>query len=402
MESNNISKITEDLFLNTPDNITGVWYGYKNKEGRITNELSIIFNVKEKLPIEQIPDDELLPKEIMVNGKMVKTDVISENFRVFEECPSDFYYWTGSTPDNRKKVRPFQGGLQITNFTSLNGYYGTLGFLAEDVETNSLVGVTNNHVIIDDAFINSERINSTPTTNIAGDSIIQPSSASTDTIGVVKRYYPMYENGINYVDAALLTINSDIVDSNISYRQLNLTGYTGPLEFATTSEIDNLLSNNPNLFSSGARTGNKGEGDMKLLPFSIGSTQAVGGYNKQGSEYVVNFSDCIVFVASAATTPDGFICAYPINSGDSGSALLANLGGVRKIIGLCFAGSTFYGIANRIDRVANSLKIRSWTGQTTNYSDINNIQTVCLTNSSSDLTKTVGGNIYWQVGGCEI
>ena len=40
------------------------------------------------------------------------------------------------------------------------------------------------------------------------------------------------------------------------------------------------------------------------------------------------------------TTTNGNSCYYPINSGDSGSALLANINGEIKIIGLCFAGST--------------------------------------------------------------
>lgn len=397
MSNQRISDITEDLFLKTPENVTGVWYGFKKSNGKFTNELSIVFNVKEKLPVDKIPENELLPKEIIFSGKTIKTDVVSEEFKALQDCPADFYEWNTIPPENRSKIRPLQGGLAITNYTKLYGYYGTFGFLAEDTETNSLVGVTNNHVIIDDAFINTERTGTT-ISNTINNVVIQPYNSPSDNVGIVKRYYPIYSNGINYIDCALFTVDSKDIDNNVSYNQLNLSGWTQPLEFATTSEIDNLLSTYPNLFSSGARTGDKGEGDMKLLPNSIGATVSVGGYNKQGSSISVNFGDCIIFVASATTTPNGYICSYPINSGDSGSALIADFNGVRKIIGLCFAGSTFYGIANRIDRVSSLINIRSWSGQTINYSDINNVQKITLPHSRSDLNKIFSGNTYWQSG----
>jgi len=396
----NLSEITKELFLNTPDNVTGVWIGFKQKDGMITDEVSVIFNVKEKLPLNSIPENEKLPSELVISGKTFKTDVISQNFKILQECPEDFYTWMTTPPPNRNKIRPLQGGIQITNYTTLSGQYGTMGFLAEDTETNSLVGVTNNHVIIEDAFINSERNLSSPITNTLNNLIIQPATGSTDGIGVVKRYYPIYQNNnVNYIDAALLTLNSVDINNTISYRQYNMTGWTQPLEFATTTEINNLLTTYPNLFSTGARTGAKGEGEMKLLPNSINSVQVVGGYNKQNTTNNVVFSDCIIFVASGASTPSGFVCSYPIAGGDSGSALVANLGGTRKIIGLVFAGSQSSGIACRIDRVASLLNIRPWTGQTTNFSDTGNTQTVSYFGSRTDITKSISGNTYWQVGG---
>jgi hypothetical protein len=397
----NLSDITKELFLNTPDNVTGVWIGFKQKGGIVSDEISVIFNVKEKLPLNLIPENERLPNEMVISGTTFKTDVISQKFTIIqEECPSDFYTWQTIPPPNQNKIRPLQGGLQITNYTTSSDSFGTMGFIAEDTETNSLVGVTNNHVIIEDAFINSERNFSSPITNTLNNLIIQPSTGSTDGIGVVKRYYPIYKTtGTNYIDAALLTLNSVDINNTTSYRQYNVTGWTQPLEFATTSEINNLLTTYPNLFSSGAKTGSKGEGEMKLLPYAINVTQAVGGYNRQETTLDVDFSDCIVFVASGASTPSGFICTYPIAPGDSGSALVANIGGTRKIIGLCFASSEAFGVANRIDRVASLLNIRPWTGQTTNFSDTGNTQTVSYFGSRTDITKSISGNTYWQAGG---
>ena len=99
----------------------------------------------------------------------------------------------------------------------------------------------------------------------------------------------------------------------------------------------------------------------------------------------------------------GYVCTYPINAGDSGSALVADFGGTRKIIGLVFAGSYFNnqvtrGLANRIDKVAEQIDISAWTGQTVNYSDTGNTQTYTVAGLSNEPYIDLGGNTYWQAG----
>ena len=114
----------------------------------------------------------------------------------------------------------------------------------------------------------------------------------------------------------------------------------------------------------------------------------------------------ISYVASASTTTDGDACFYPINSGDSGSALLADFNGTLKIIGLCFAGSTsgspdgYFTVARacRIDRVAQQLNISAFTGQTVNYSNTSNVKVHYEPGFSSLSAVTVNGNKYYQLG----
>ena len=65
-------------------------------------------------------------------------------------CPSNFYFWSSNnvlnptgatTPIQQNTIRPIMGGLQIRNQTK--SWVGTMGFIAVDKDTDSLVGVTN-------------------------------------------------------------------------------------------------------------------------------------------------------------------------------------------------------------------------------------------------------------------
>jgi len=124
------------------------------------------------------------------------------------------------------------------------------------------------------------------------------------------------------------------------------------------------------------------------------------------TERLCRYDECISYIASANTTTNGNGCYYPINSGDSGSALLANIDGTVKIIGLCFAGSTSgsvdgyftIGRACRIDRVAEELNISAFTGQSINYSDTTIPQVHYEAGFSSLSSVTINGNKFHQLG----
>lgn len=430
MTHEEILKVTQNYYENTDDNIIGVGYGYKTINGVLTNEKSIVFTVKEKLPIEQLTKDQILPKSINVNNEIIFTDVVKGNYKLmynYSFCNNDFYNWRtvpcstqtflGIKPNNRNSFRPLKCGVSTTNYTSLSGYVGTLGFLAKDNETNSLVGVTNNHVLVNDAFICSERDANGYKSNIKDDIVVQAhpfDSGGGGNIGVVKKYYPITDNSYNYVDVALTTINSSVVDST-SYQQVGLVPTTLP--FASTSEINNLLSTNTLLYSAGRTTGAKGEGLTKLKIRTIAITLGIG-YLKQGVVTYVDFTDCIEFVAVANNSTDPLgenLCFDPINHGDSGSALIADIGGTRKIIGLVFAGTSpnqgdicdtspdplpgLTGIACRIDHIASLMNISAWNGEAINYSNTSNILELDVPGlDNRPYIDHVDGKRYWQVG----
>jgi hypothetical protein len=400
-----LDELTIKYQQETSDNVIGVGYGYKTKNGLLTTEKSLIFSVSKKLPIEQVDEKDLIPNTITYSGETFKTDVVELEIKPLT-CPSDFYNWQTTPPSNRNKIRPLKCGISVTNFSDLSGFVGTMGFLAVDNETNSLVGVSNNHVLVYDAFLNSDRSLGGIKTSILNDFVTQPNesgnSSLNNAIGKVKKYKPISSGSINYADVALTTINSSDINISTSYLMEGVTGWTQPLEFATSSEIDGLLTNKNNLFSAGRTTGSKGEGEMKLLTNSYPVTINIA-YTKQGNDTVVQFGRCIQFIASATTTPNGSICSYPINGGDSGSALVADISGTRKIVGLVFAGGliggvTYFGYANRIDDVVDAINISPWTGQTVNYSNTGITETHIVLGRSSTEKLILSGKTFYQVG----
>lgn len=430
MTANEINDKIVELYQTKPSNCTGILYSRKIVDGIMTDEWGFTYIVNEKKPLENLSSSELIPKMVKIDDSEIKTDVIEgvNKFTALQNCPCDFYYWT---PDlcstetrpqpQRDRNVPVLGGIQISNpvFNGPSGIgysyvSGTLGFMAVDNNDGSIVGVTNNHVIIQDAFRADQWNSSLVMRSSNGQVVAQPngSSPSSDrVIGGVKRYVPMLKTGtgLNYVDGALLTLDPSSFSSSESYKQFGFTGFTYPLPFATTSEIDNLIFNNWNFYSVGKTTGIKGEGASKL--FFNGYATITLSNELQNSEEDSTFSNVISYIASASTITPGNTCYDPIYAGDSGSALVANINGTFKIIGLCFAGTGgvypgvddnylrfTIGYACRIDKVAQELEISAYTGQTVNFSDRNNREIVYVSGQSSQNSITQGGKKYWQVG----
>ena len=73
----NIEKLTQKLLQETPEYVHSVGYGFKEVDGKLTDELSIVFGVTEKKPISSIPQNEILPSTITTDdGNIFTTDVI--------------------------------------------------------------------------------------------------------------------------------------------------------------------------------------------------------------------------------------------------------------------------------------------------------------------------------------
>jgi hypothetical protein len=402
------NKKIEELYESTPDYV-GVGFGIKSTNKERTGEHAIIFTVEKKRPIEEIPEDELLPNEIKIDGVTYKTDVVEigkvETLSCSTTTLNTCYNWSppfnyegniygnNVPPGNRGFIRPLKGGISITSQNQL-GKVGTLGFIAVDNAKNALVGVTNNHVVVGNAFYTALR-NASPV-NEYQDSYYQPGETGfqgnpTYIIGEVVRYVPIHANAYNQVDGALVTIASSTVTNAESYKQYNIN-YNTPMPFATTAEIDSLLSTNPILYSSGRTSGVKSGSLCSLATFAINQILPINGYNLDGTTYPVTFSKVIGFTRTSAE------CPFPIVPGDSGSALVANFNGVYKIIGLAFAGSTYYGFACRIDEVASQLNISAWDGTTKNYFNTGSRQFRTTPGGSYDKTINCNNDIYWQVG----
>jgi len=405
-----LQQISQDLHQSTPDYVHGVGMGYKQKDGKITDELSMVFFVTEKKPLSEIPENERIPSTLEVDGQTINTDVV-EMQMAQAYCTTCPLYTTASspTPPNRSRFRPLQQGMSVSN--PVTGGIGTMGLIAVDNETNTLVGVSNNHVLIPDAFYTTQRNLSGIIDNTIGDVVIQPGDGGTfpgDFIGNVKNYEPIYKlnatpTDVNYVDVATLTLQESQINNTTSLSQIGFTGATGVLPWATTSEIDGLLSTKPFLFSTGRTTGPKGENDCKLIPWYNGITITLA-YDLQGVSTVAKMSDVFGWVKSASTIPAGNVCYWPGGPGDSGSAVIADFSGTYKVIGLLFAGAAdntgqpiiAYGC--RIDRIADALNLSPWTGQTVCYSSWDDRLTCTVEGGSDEPYIVLNGLRYYQVG----
>jgi hypothetical protein len=355
---------------------------------------------------------------------------------------------------NRQTQRPIKGGVSITS-TSHDGFVGTMGLVCQDSSSGALVGLTNSHVVINDAFYTSQRDFIDPqnaydliesNNPIQGDFVYQTGEITPinpggpQEIGRVLRYVPMYTSAsivanpllVNKVDAAIFSLyctssnGSQILNFTSSVQQLGLSP-TSSMPFATTAEINNLLNSNPELYSSGRTTGVKGSPDT-LCPLRFFSMAAFPiSYPLQGTLTPSYFSDTICFIKPSesssynpSSTGSVAICHFPVWGGDSGSTLIAKISGVFKIIGLVFAGNgkkyspelndpvtptgipynvaSQLGYACRIDQVATQLGIKAWTGSVAPIVDNNTITFKTVSGSNSTKILNCSGSNYYQVG----
>jgi len=422
-----IEELGKELFLNnnslnTSSNITSISYGYKHVNNIQTDELCVVYTVKEKKPISELLPSEIISKTILIDNAIVKTDVEELYSIELLACnPACGQVGGPSSAANRAYTRPLKGGLSITCTNKvfpavplIEATVGTMGFIAVHTATNTLVGVTNNHVVIQDAYIACDRGNSSPYENEYqpknnvyqnGESGIIP--PPNYTIGQTLKYKPIYTTATNSVDCAIFSLRQTDIDMTNPSTSVMQAGeaYTAALPFATTAEINSLLASNPMLYSSGRTTGPKGGVACPLRILSTFNTFSIN-YKLQGINVPCTFTNVLKFVKPDNDPILSPVCVNPIYGGDSGSALIADFGGVRKIIGLVFAagkdpnGNVIFGYACRIDVVATQMGIQAWDGTNKGFVDESSIvhKTVLGLSCNETLQCSVSDPIYYQAG----
>lgn len=411
----NLQNAIENLYFSTDDNIVGVGYSHKVINGVVTTTPSIQFSVNEKKSLSDLSPNEIIPSKLNINGIEYITDVVEQQLNfIINAC----YEW--ESPDSeilehRSLLSVLKGGTSIGR-ASITAGTGTLGLICVDNIDNTIVGLTNNHVIIGNSFLNSSRLEYDQTNAVFNckyidsdtSDIIQPGIIElevSEKIGPVKRYYPLNKNGPNYMDAALIAIKNNGKINSLSYQQINNPTSYVP-QFATTSEINSLLNIDPKpkLYKSARTTGFIGGTNCPLEIMSVMQTTPVGAFTPYAA--TVPFSDCITYKFTELDTnnrPKGGVSI----GGDSGSVVLAEIGGVQKVIGLNFAGGTIVngdptgnlGLACRIDRVASMLNIRPFGGPIsfTNPLDWTYHQDN-EESSANSVTLNINNKTYWQIG----
>jgi hypothetical protein len=410
--TNEILNKIDELRELYPDAIS-IGYGPKISNGEVTGDSAIIYQLKEKKNITDLSLEEIIPSEIQVGDDVIKTDIVQIHVVNSLVCNVGCGEDNGSSSiPNRTYTRPIKGGLSIT---ASNKYpeRGTIGCLVKHTQSGAVVGLTNNHVTTQDAFYTSQRNQSGLLKNeYAPINVVYQNTEpnvpnSGDIIGQALRYVPIVQfgTGVNQVDAAIFSLSADVIDVDSSWDQVGLSLTQNP-PFATTSEINNLYATNPQLYSSGRTTGPKGGSLCPLTIYQVGANTLIN-FDLQGVPTLCTFTNCIVFVKPDPATPTAQVpqCFSPIRPGDSGSLLLADIGGTIKVIGLNFAGgedadgNTLYGYACRIDQVASQLGIEWWDNtEPLTVVDLTSIEYKTTVGGSSNKTLTCLTKEYWQVG----
>lgn len=131
----------EAIGLLTSPNITSVGIGYRVKDGKETDELTIQFTVERKAEPEQLealgtPE---IPASFKVGRRTVKTDVIERSyrpgFRVIEAAPK---------PERKKRCDPIAPGISVAHVEETAG---TIGGIVYDADTGEPYVLSNWHVL---------------------------------------------------------------------------------------------------------------------------------------------------------------------------------------------------------------------------------------------------------------
>jgi hypothetical protein len=415
--TDSIKEKINDLFqANQHAGVKSVGLGYKFINGERTDEIGIVFGVFQKKLKSDLPKDQILPSSAIVEGRLIKTDVIEVGeFKMASYCYSqnDPNVIQLQNPAPGGGDFPMRGGIRIYEFPTgwtinpVNASIGTLGFFATDNENGRIVGVTNSHVSVYKREIANEapqEANNTaePVKWIVNNQYYIPTATvapgNNFCCNRINRYIPILAKpAINYVDGCLLIPNPDYIDNN-SYRMIqpiDQPTYPASMPFATTAEINNLLlTNGANLgrvYSTGQTTGPKGwgSGGCRIFVSQVGVIADTGEL----------FYDQIFFQTSNNTSP--------IAGGDSGSCVTADINGTIKIIGVMFASNAgidptpapnSIGAANRIDRFASELNISAFTTPINTSLPTASLKTMNLASYGSSKTIQSGGKTYYQVG----
>lgn len=311
-------------------NVVGVGIGFRYVGRTMTDEVTVVTLVREKIAEAGLPWGALVPRQL--DG--VRTDVIEVGELRALQARTD-------------RWRPAPGGVSIGHFRISAG---TLGAVVRDRTSGERLILSNNHVM---ANSNDAQV---------GDAILQPGGADggsvpEDVIAELLRFVPIEFNvsaptcGLAGTVAGVLSGLAVLVGSSHRMRTYRVNQQASNLVDAAVArpiqddvvlddilEIGDVAGTRPAALGmavrkSGRTTGFT-EGTITVLDATVDVNYGVGR--------VARFENQLVGTAMS-------------QGGDSGSLLMA--GDSPEAVGLLFAGSPQSTIFNPIDVVLNSLDV---------------------------------------------
>jgi len=430
----------------------------KEKNGQVTDDLAITLTVDKKLPVNEIDSNDLFPESITIPGvsEPVKTDVQVGPTEYTAEATcytlptpgSDESTWVMPVSGSRSTHRPLSGGLGCSIMPP-NGYdgglvnSGTIGGFCIDLDDNTVVGVSNNHVLGGYQIRGDMEVQSVPMsahTNSSGLTFWSLLSANDTTpslaetrypvyqrssfdeytstkssldplkVGTVKRAYPFTASN-NKIDVAIFALDttvSNLFSTTESWKPYGLARQhiDGGMDFATDSEIWTLMGDNEGApcFKSGRTYGPLGWPGSYPYGSTVCSLSVYSVTSSTTVTYGGNLASGIGFIDQIRLRGDNTDASA---GGDSGSfwCALFNEGNAAlsawKIIGLHFAGSGDTAVANKITNVAEMFNLSAYKGEDLDIG-YKNTDIQVIDSRQSAVTAMIGNKMYWQAGSTKL
>jgi hypothetical protein len=312
-------------YLLSRRNVVACGIGFKETEGRITDEPCVVVSVTKKMPEAQLSPADIVPKKL---GE-VRTDVLETGVIRALQSPTD-------------RWRPAPGGVSIGH---INITAGTLGCLV--IKDGQLFILSNNHVLAN--------------TNAAekGDPIIQPGvydgGTLDDQIATLEDFIPInfgeepptcpiatgMESFLNWLAKLLGSSHRMMAFQEVPARNLVDTAIARPLS-------DDLVENR--ILEIGVPKGSR-EATLGTPVKKSGRTTAL----TTGEIIQIDVTAQISYgEGKTATFEDQLMAGAMSKGGDSGSAVLDE---EDFVVGLLFAGSDTTTIINPIQFVLEALNV---------------------------------------------
>lgn len=298
------------------DNVVGVGIAEKLVKGKPTGVLAVKFFVKSKFPTGAMPRGMALPKAI--DGLPVDVEE-SGTFRAFATRRSRKRASAAATlPNPRVRRRPAPAGSSI-GYRIPGDQFVMAGTFGAVVKTSRrLFILSNNHVLADE--------NRMP----AGSPIYQPGlmdggHIAGDQIAELTRFIKLRSDRYNRIDAALAEpLTKNLLDKAV----LHIGAPNGTVAAAL---------------------------DMTVHKFGRTTSYTSGRVTSIDTDVVVEY-ETADFTFENQIIVRGSNSTMFSDSGDSGSIILQR--GTNAAVGLLFAGSSSYTIANHIANVLRSLRVQ--------------------------------------------
>ena len=324
------AKTLHQSSLLTKPNVVGVGVGFKESQGKITDEICVKVLVEEKLAPEALNAEELIPRTV----DNIQTDVIQVGKLRALQLPTD-------------RWRPAPGGVSIGHYLITAG---TLGCIVRDRDTGERLILSNNHVL---ANSNNAKI---------GDAILQPGpydggKVATDTIATLLRFipiqYPTAPGTCSTANLYVMVGNMIAIALGSSHR-LEMT----KIQAQAVNKIDAALARPTK--SSDVLDDIRNIGTVSgVVDAELGMPLRKSGRTTDFTTDQVRVLDATVTVSYGEGLDASFeeqIVAGPMSQGgDSGSLVMH--GNTLDAVGLLFAGSDQSTIMSPIQTVLNLLRV---------------------------------------------